>query len=208
MSGPEFHFDETPTAEIERIEALYGGLADVLRELNDATIRTTVDEDQVRLAKADLESALRRLRQAEVPGPAGVHYNPEGRSWAWGNAVIGPRNAVALPLKVIQEPDGLCWAEAILPSSYEGPPGLAHGGIAALLLDHIMGVTASASKRVTFTGTLSLRYRRGTPLGPIRIESRITSEEERKVYVDAAILDVDGPTVEATGIFIIPSWAA
>ena len=207
MSGAEFHFDETPTAEIERIEALYGGLADILRELADATIRTTVDDEQVRLAKADLESALRRLRQAEVPGPAGVHYNAEGRSWAWGNAVIGPRNPVALPLKVIQEPDGLCWADAILPHSYEGPPGLAHGGIAALLLDHIMGVTASASKRVTFTGTLSLRYRRGTPLGHVRLESRITSEEERKVYVEAAILDADGPTVEATGIFIIPSWA-
>ena len=78
----------------------------------------------------------------------------------------------------------------------------------AQLLDHLMGETAAASfSRVTFTGTLTMRYVRGTPLGPLRLDARIDREEGRKVWVVASIGDADGPTVEAEGVFIIPKWA-
>ena len=57
-------------------------------------------------------------------------------------------------------------ADVVLGAAYEGPPGLVHGGVAAMLLDHLMGETASAGhSRVTLTGTLTMRYRRGTPSG-------------------------------------------
>ena len=200
-----FIHDPTPTAEIERLEAVYGPLADAVRELVDATIRTTAEES-VDDALAQVRRATLLLQREQLPGPAGVRYNSEGRSWNWGNAVIGIRNAVAPPMRPVHE-SGIVWAEVDLGAAYEGPPGLVHGGVTALLLDHLMGETASAHTRTTFTGTLTIRYRRGTPLGPIRLEGRISGEEGRKVFVAATVQDAEGVTVEADGIFVVPSWA-
>ncbi|WP_395692448.1 PaaI family thioesterase [Nocardioides sp.] len=208
MSLGSFVHDETPTAEVDRLEALHRGLADAVRSLVDATIRTTVAEDEVRAVQAEVEALTARLRAAELPGPAGVRYNSEGRSWSWGNAVVGQRNAVAVPMEVVHDSSGLVHADVVLGAAYEGPPGLVHGGVTALLLDHLMGETASGHRRVTFTGTLTLRYRRGTPLGPVRLEGRVVREEGRKVVVEATVADPDGVTVEAEGLFVVPRWAA
>ncbi|QKW36842.1 PaaI family thioesterase [Actinomadura sp. NAK00032] len=198
--------DETPTPEVDRREAVLASLAGTVRELVDATIRTTVADDEVHRVRDELALLVDRLRAARLPGPAGVRYNSELRAWNWGNAVVGAANAVAPPLDVVHGPSG-CHADVVLGAAYEGPPGLVHGGVSAMLLDHIMGVTASATHRTTFTGTLTMRYRRGTPLGPLRLEASIVREEGRKVFVVASISDADGVTVEAEGVFIEPAGA-
>ena len=209
MSIGEFVHEEIPSTELDRLEATYGPLADTVRDLLDATIRTTVPADEVRAAQAEVEALVARLRADQLPGPAGVRFNSEARAWNWGNAVVGLRNAVAPPLRIVHESAGHAWAEVELGAPYEGPPGLVHGGVSAMLLDHLMGETASAAfTRVTFTGTLTMTYRRGTPLGALRLEARIDREEGRKVWVVASIGDAEGPTVEAEGIFIIPKWAS
>ena len=208
MSIGEFVHEELSNVELDRLEAAYGPLADAVRDLLDATIRTTVDADEVRAAQVELEALVARLRTRQLPGPAGVRFNSEARAWNWGNAVVGLRNALAPPLDLVRDPDGLMHADVVLGAAYEGPPGLVHGGVAALLLDHLMGETASnGHSRVTLTGTLTLRYRRGTPLGPLRLEGRIDREDGRKVYVVASIADAEGVTVEADGVFIIPKWS-
>jgi len=200
--------DEIPNEELDRIEAAYGPLAAAVRELVDATIRSTVPPEEAALALAEVEAVVKRLRSQQISGPAGVRFNSEGRAWNWGNAVVGLRNAIAPPLEITHVRSGLAYAEVDLGAAYEGPPGLVHGGATALLLDHIMGETAAAAfTRVTFTGTLTMVYRRGTPLGPLRLDARIDREEGRKVWVVASIGDAEGPTVEAEGIFIIPKWA-
>lgn len=204
----EFRWSPTPTAEIERIEAAYDGLTAAVRDLVDVTIRSTVDLDEVDRARVEVEAIVDRLRREQVDGPARVYFNDEGRSWNWGNAVVGRRNAIAPPLRLTWDDDGLVHSEVDLGAAYEGPPGLVHGGVTALLLDHLMGETASdRHTRVTFTGTLTLRYLRGTPLGPLRLEARIERTEGRKVFVVATIGDDQGATVEAHGTFIVPRWA-
>ncbi|MDN4174216.1 PaaI family thioesterase [Nocardioides sp. SOB77] len=200
--------EDLSTAEVDRLEAVHRPLADSVRELVDATIRTTVDDEEVAAVRAEVDALVARLRARQIEGAAGVRYNAEGRTWSWGNAVVGERNALAPPLDVVRDPDGLVHADTLLGAAYEGPPGMVHGGVGALLLDHVMGVTASARKRVTFTGTLTMRYVRSTPLGPVRLESRIDREEGRKVFVVATLADPDGVTVEAEGVFIVPRWAA
>jgi len=208
MSIGDFVHEEIPTAEVDRLEVVYAGLADSVRDLVDATIRTTVDDETIRRTQAEVGALAERLRARQLDGPAGVRFNSEARSWNWGNAVVGLRNALAPPLTLVRDEDGLVHADTVLGAAYEGPPGLVHGGVAALLLDHLMGETASAGHtRITLTGTLTMRYRRGTPLGPLRLESRIDREEGRKVYVVAHLADPDGITVEADGVFIVPSWA-
>lgn len=202
-----FRFSDATTAEIDQLESELVPLAESVRALVDATIRTTVDIEQIRSARAEIEAVTARLRSAQLPGPAGVHYNREGRSWQWGNAAVGLRNAAAPPMTVRTDPSGLTQADVTLGAAHEGPPGQLHGGIAALLLDHLMGVTASRSERPTMTGTLTLRYRRATRLGPVRVEGRIDRHEGFKTIVLARILDADGVTVEAEGIFVVPRWA-
>lgn len=208
MSIGGFIHDDIPTAEVDRREAVTRPLADAVRELVDATIRTTVSDDEVEQVRLEVEALVDRLRAEQLPGPAGVRFNSEARAWNWGNAVVGERNAIAPPMVVVHDPSGLVHADVVLGAAYEGPPGLVHGGVAAMLLDHLMGETASGFKRVTFTGTLTMRYRRGTPLGPLRLEGRVDREEGRKVWVVASIADAEGVTVEAEGVFIVPAWAA
>ncbi|MBZ5739186.1 PaaI family thioesterase [Nocardioides mangrovi] len=208
MSLEGFIQDETPTAVVQRREASLGPLAASLRELLDATIRTTVDDEEIRAVRGEVEALVERLRVDQRDGTPGVRFNSEGYAWNWGNAVVGLGNAIAPPLGIVHEAPGRARAEVHLGAAYEGPPGLVHGGVSAMLLDHIMGETAANGfTRITFTGTLTLTYRRGTPLGPLHLEAHIDREEGRKVWVLASIGDVEGPTVEAEGVFIVPAWA-
>jgi hypothetical protein len=204
---PRFTREEIPTEEIDRIEAAHQPLVDAARELVDAIIRTTVADEDLAAATESIRAATDLLRARQLDGPAGVHFNNAGRSWNWGNAVVGQRNAVAPPL-IVRHCDDLVRGEAYLAAAYEGPPGLVHGGVTALLLDHFMGETASARRRLTMTGTLTIRYQKGIRLGPVTLEGEIVREEGRKVFVSARVADTDGISVVADGVFIRPSWAA
>jgi acyl-coenzyme A thioesterase PaaI-like protein len=203
-----FIHEEIPTEQVEQREKVLSSLTDAVRDLVDATIRSTVADDELDALRAEVEALTARLRAAQLPGPAGVRYNSEGRSWNWGNAVVGRGNAVAPPVDITHDEFGSAYAELTLGAAYEGPPGMVHGGVSALLLDQIMGETASGFKRLTMTGTLTLRYRRPLPLGPVRLEARIAGESGRKITVEARIgVPGEDAAVEATGLFLIPSWA-
>ena len=81
------------------------------------------------------------------------------------------------------EADGSCWSEFTLGRAYEGPPGWVHGGICALVLDHILGEVASEGlTQPKFTGTISLRYVRGTHLGRLRAEAFVERSEGVKTF--------------------------
>ena len=66
----------------------------------------------------------------------------------WGNVVIGMRNPVAPPLAIERDADGGVFADFHLGAAYEGPPGHVHGGVAALILDHVLGEAASPLREV------------------------------------------------------------
>lgn len=214
LSLSSFSFEDVPTSDIDAAEELYGGLAEDVRDLNDVSIRTRVDAAQVARARDLVRQAAALLAADAPPGPAGIHFNAEGRSWNWGNAVVGVRNAVAPPVRLEWSDDGTVRSALTLGAAYEGPPGSVHGGVSAMVMDHLMGETASAGHtRVTVTGTLTLRYVHTLPLGPVRMEARITEETGRKVTVKGwiAAADPGDPdpvhAIEATGLFIIPRWA-
>ncbi|OOK71906.1 hypothetical protein BZL30_5778 [Mycobacterium kansasii] len=58
-----------------------------------------------------------------------------------------------------------------------------------------------------FTGTITVKYLRGTPLGPLRSEAWIDRTEGVKAFARGFICDDAGVTVEAEGIFVKPAWA-
>jgi hypothetical protein len=195
--------------EHDRLAAIYGPLTDDVRELIQAALRTDADHDSIAVARAAIRTATDVLRSKERDETQVVRYSVGGRPVVWSNAVIGLRNAIAPPLTIQHDDDASrCWSEFTLNGAYEGPPGWAHGGVCALVLDHVLGEAASAGlTKPLFTGTLTLRFVRGTPLGRLRAEAAVERTEGVKSFVSGHLSDADGVTVEAEGIFITPSWA-
>ncbi len=201
--------DEWPTNDFSRLETLYRPLAESVRRLVDISIRTTADPATVAEAQRKIDSAADALRASAQPGPFGVQRGPDGSTIAWGNAVVGLRNPVAPPLVIHREPDGKVWSEFVLGAPYEGPPGHVHGGVCALILDHVLGATAHQPLRPAYTGTLILRYLRKTELGrPLRAEAHVERVDGAKTFSTGLIADDEGPTVEAEGIFIHPKQSS
>ncbi len=118
--------DQKPCIDLGQLESVYAPLAESIRRLIDVSIRTEAGPTTVAAAKSKIDSAAEELSEALHPGPVGVRYTPDGRTIAWGNAVIGVRNPVAPPLVIHHEPDGLVWSEFVLGAPYEGPPGNVH----------------------------------------------------------------------------------
>ncbi len=204
----EFSIHDVGSDELQRRRAIYEPLTQSVRALIDATIRTEVDAEAVAAVKAEIDAATACLRSSQIDGPYGVRYNTEGESTAWGNAVIGVRNPVAPPVVMQRDEWGKVWADFVLGAAYEGPPGHVHGGVSALILDHVLGDAASGGlTKPSFTGTISCRYLRATPLGALHAEAWVERSEGVKTFAVGQLADAEGVTVEAEGVFIVPKWA-
>ncbi len=203
----DFTLENISAADIERLRAVYEPLARSVRELVDATVRTEVDAAAVAAAKAEIDSATARLRNKQLDGTFGVRYLATGERMAWGNVVIGIRNPIAPPLVIHHDESGKAWCDFDLGAAYEGPPGHVHGGVAALVLDHLLGEAASDGVNPRLTGTISLRYLRATRLGHLHAEAVTTRTDGVKTFAAGHLADDEGVTVEAEGVFILPRWA-
>ena len=204
----DFAFTTVTAEEYDRLCALYEPLTQSLRRLVDAGIRTGVDERTISDARAAIDAVSETLERTQQETTSTLRHAGTGRPLAWANPAVGLRNAIAPPMDVQHEADDTCWAEFNLGLAYEGPPGLVHGGICALVLDHLLGEAASDGlTKPKFTGTITLRYLRGTPLGPVRAEAFVERIEGIKTYARGYLSDAEGHTVEADGVFIQPAWA-
>jgi acyl-coenzyme A thioesterase PaaI-like protein len=193
--------------EVARLRDIYEPLTESVRALIDATIRTEVGAETVAAAKAEIDAATARLRSEQLDGPYGIRFTADGDQMPWGNVVIGLRNPVAPPIVVQQGDGGGVFTGFHLGAAYEGPPGHVHGGVAALVLDHVLGAAASSQEKPRLTGTITLRYVRTTRLGNLHAEARIARTEGVKTYAVGHLADEEGVTVEAEGVFIQPRWA-
>lgn len=103
--------------------------------------------------------------------------------------------------------EGVAHGVVTFGAAYEGPPGCVHGGFVAAVHDEILGLANATGGKPGMTGTLTLRYRRGTPLGDLRAEAWIERSEGIKTWARGHVMDAEGITVEAEGLFILPRWA-
>lgn len=202
----EFTIEDLSNADIERLRGIYEPLAESVRSLVDATIRTEADAQTVVEVKRDIDAAVARLQSRQLDGAFGVRVTTSGESMGWGNAVIGIRNAFAPLLMTRRDAEGRVSADFHLGAAYEGPPGHVHGGVAAMILDHVLGEAASVDRQPRFTGTITMRYVRPTKLGPLRTEAVQVRRDGVKTYCTGYIADAEGVTVEAEGVFITPRW--
>jgi acyl-coenzyme A thioesterase PaaI-like protein len=171
-------------------------LGAALRALADLAVRTAADEADVVAAAVAVEKAHRVL--AEAPRRARLHDSPFHPM----SIVGGSAHPIAPQLHVSATEGGVAGTVALGPA-YEGGPGLVHGGILSLLIDHTMGQALYVSGHAAMTVSLEVRYRAPTPIEvPLAVSARLDRVDGRKLHVVAEIAVNGAVTVEATGIFV------
>ncbi len=87
---------------------------------------------------------------------------------------------------------------------YSGPPGYAHGGIIATILDEAMAKMNRAKQILAVTSQMSVDYLKPVPLNqPLIAESRETKVSGRRRFRAADITNQSGVVLaHATGVFI------
>ncbi|WP_320056123.1 PaaI family thioesterase [Desulfuromonas thiophila] len=80
----------------------------------------------------------------------------------------------------------------------EGPPGHAHGGSMAAVMDEVLGLAAWAAGHAIVVGNLNVSFRTLLPLETVvTVESAVVSAQGRKVLVEGRIRQGDTVYVEA-----------
>jgi hypothetical protein len=189
-------------------------LVDATRALV-TTLRTTdAPSDALARATALVREATELLDPHHVPGTPGQNSLRVGeldreqfatrdpaRFFPY-SPVVGPLNPIAPPLTFTFDGERLSGA-GTLASPYTGPPGAVHGGVIALVLDELLGAVNACLGLGAFTGTLTIRYERLTPIeAEIAFESWVERTEGRKVFTRGTISAGGEVTARAEGVFI------
>jgi hypothetical protein len=99
------------------------------------------------------------------------------------SGISGRSNPVAAPLHMWVDGD-VTRGKALYTAVYEGPPGCLHGGFVAAAFDDLLGYAQIASGKAGYTGTLTVRMVRPTPLYQvIEYSASLDRVEGRKIYV-------------------------
>ena len=87
---------------------------------------------------------------------------------------------------------------------YQGPPGHAHGGIIATILDEAMGKVNKLRQVVAVTSQITVDYLKPVPLNkPLRVESGEVRVKGRRHINMAEILNQEGEVLaKSQGLFI------
>jgi acyl-coenzyme A thioesterase PaaI-like protein len=181
-------------------------LADAIRRLNGLLLDTDLPESELVRAAEAAEAFADRLAE----GPRGAVHWGYAESATTGGAdasldrspVAGAANAIAPPLALRADGDaavGTC----TFGDAYEGPPGHVHGGWVAAAFDELLGMAQSITGNPGMTGTLTVRYRRPTPLAvPVDFRGWVERVEGRKIFTAGTLHAAGELCAQAEGIFI------
>ncbi|MBV8957973.1 MAG: PaaI family thioesterase [Actinobacteria bacterium] len=180
-------------------------LADSVRNVIDATVKTGVDYDAMGRAAELLRAVAAELsaveRQPLAPPDLDALRRAPHHFFAW-DPQIGPANPLAANVRMEVDGDTV-HGHVTFPRAYQGPPGQVHGGVIAGVYDQVLGLANFIVGRPGFTGTLSVRYVAPTPLGaPLRFEARQERSERRKLFTSGRCFHGDTLVSTAEGIFI------
>ncbi len=142
---------------------------------------------------------LRPQRTSGGLGPRG-EPNDSPRRWCYG---CGDRNPEGLHIDF--EIDGGNVSGRFRPrETHQGWPGLAHGGVAAAVLDEAMGWAMYAAGAWAMTARMEVKYRRPLPLGEeLIVTAEVTRDRGRRLEAEAAISTLSGEMLaQASGLFL------
>lgn len=182
-------------------------LADGVRRLAAAAVTNTASASRT----AQLAAAVHALAdtfEPELPAEPPPRYaggtdseDLEPHDVFPFDPVLGIYSPIALPVEM--EYDGrLAIGRARFTTPYEGPPGCVHGAVIAGVFDQVFNVANIMGGTAGPTMTLSLRYRRPTPLHEdLVFEAWIEQVGDGRVTSRGRALHGDTVTVEAEGVF-------
>jgi acyl-coenzyme A thioesterase PaaI-like protein len=148
-----------------------------------------------RIVRSD---AQERDRLAEPKPPDGAMLDHSSAC-----PVSGIENPLSMGMRAERRGNGVV-ASVTLGASFAGPPGIAHGGAVAGLLDDVMGFVLDSIERTAgYTASLTVSFKQPVPIGTeIHLHGQLQRREGRKLFIDATI-EHDGDTLaEAEGLFI------
>lgn len=112
--------------------------------------------------------------------------------------VCGMENSIGLKLFFYEDRDGQVTATFTPRDEHQGYPGVLHGGIAAAVLDEVLGRVVIGRGVWLVTARIELRYKRMIPLGqPLTVLGRVRRETRRLLEAEGELLLADG-SVAAT----------
>lgn len=182
-------------------------LAAAARALNETVVSTDISLDTA----TEITEAMRQLTQRLKKEPQLTGFVDMARRKDRGSidnvmgelvAIAGRSHPSAPALTWHEEPNRIV-GEVVFGPAFEGPPGHAHGGWVAGILDHLMGMTHVKTGRPGMTSGLSVRYLKPTPLNTkIHINAETTEIDERRTEVTASMRVGDTLTATAEAIFV------
>ncbi len=152
------------------------------------------------------QSMPEKTKSAHGHGTSAQRDLPKNQCFA-----CGPDNSEGMHLRFdIDEQNRLAICKFTLSERYQGPPGHAHGGIIATILDEAMGKVNKLSQIVALTKRMEIDYLKPVPLGqPLIAIGREKEKLGRKHTNVAEITNESGEVLaRSEGLFIAVDAAA
>jgi acyl-coenzyme A thioesterase PaaI-like protein len=200
------HFDAVKTTGADAWEQKRR-LAQAMRLVIERLVPSNAPADELRIAAERLEGYAEALKAH----PRLLRQHGHGESANSGDVgaffdqspLIGLANPLAPPITIGKTGERTAAATVTFGSAYEGPPGSVHGGYIAAAFDEVLGFVQSLSGKGGFTGTLTIKYRKPTPLHQeLYFEAGISRIDGKKIFAEGRLYAGDVLCAEAEGIFI------
>jgi acyl-coenzyme A thioesterase PaaI-like protein len=181
-------------------------LAVAMRRVIDHLVQVAAPEEDLAAAANALEQYAERLAKYPVSrsyeGFAEAANAGDTHVFFDHSPIIGLANPMAPPIKLAVVGDRV-EGRAVFGVAYEGPPGYVHGGFIAASFDEVLGMAQSLTGYPGMTGTLTVKYRKPTPLlKELVFNARVDRVDGRKIFTVGTV-SCDGVlTAEAEGLFI------
>ncbi len=136
---------------------------------------------------------------AETAGQVPIGHGTQNGCFGCGDA-----NAAGLQLRFFISADDAVVCRFSLDRRFQGPPGYAHGGVIATVLDEAMSKANRRRNVYAMTRQMSVDYLRPVPLEQeLLLDGRSERESDRKHRCSATLRDGTGRVLAtATGLFI------
>jgi acyl-coenzyme A thioesterase PaaI-like protein len=118
------------------------------------------------------------------------------------NPLTGTMNPIAPPAEY-EYGDNSIIGRIRFHEGYQGPPAVVHGGMVAALFDDVLGRTRHFTGRNCVTGSLSISYKKPTPLNADLIVKATIKEVHERKFLSTGELSHNGETLAiAEAIFV------
>ena len=182
-----------------------------LKVLQDSLIDRRLSFDQTQeisaligqcnhVASVELESKERLLKHFDF---AAAQRNPN--EILPFSPITGYYNPVAPDINVEFNPTTKeLTAQCTIGRTFEGPPGMVHGGTISGVYDQILAMCATCNQLPGPTATLTIEYLKPTPLHqPLLFTCKIKQQEGRKIFIEGHCVANGEIVSKANGLFIL-----